>query len=151
MATLAEGVRAERTGWRDEELSRRHRLWGYNVPCVDLDFPLVEYNRGRTVALIEYKRFTAQSLNFKHPTFDALRHLANNAGGEIPLFVAVYWPDVWAFELHALNDSAERALGGDSVRRVTEQQFVAGLYMIRGQPVPDEVSKLNNLLPARPV
>lgn len=28
----------ERTGWRDEEISARHRIWGVNCPAVDLDF-----------------------------------------------------------------------------------------------------------------
>ncbi len=35
-------VRQERTGWRDEKISQRHREWGYNCPAVDLDFEVVD-------------------------------------------------------------------------------------------------------------
>lgn len=36
----------ERTGWRDENLSRRHREWGFHCPAVDLGFLLIEYDTG---------------------------------------------------------------------------------------------------------
>ena len=52
-----DGVRQERTNWRDQELSARHRTWGFNCPAVDLDFLMVEYNIGKPVGLIEYKHF----------------------------------------------------------------------------------------------
>ena len=34
-------VRPERTGWRDEKLSQRHRMWGWDCPAVDIDFLLL--------------------------------------------------------------------------------------------------------------
>ena len=37
---MDKSVRAERTHWRDEALSERHRLWGYDCPAVDVDFLL---------------------------------------------------------------------------------------------------------------
>ena len=48
-------VRAERTGWRDEELSQEHRKWGFDCPTVDIDFLMLEYDTGRASALVEYK------------------------------------------------------------------------------------------------
>ena len=48
-------TRQERTGWRDEGISRRHRTWGVALTAVDLDFMLVEYTDGKATALIEYK------------------------------------------------------------------------------------------------
>ena len=33
----------EWSGWRDQELSRRHQRWGFACPAVDLDFVLVEF------------------------------------------------------------------------------------------------------------
>jgi len=47
-------VRPERTGWRDLELSKRHRQWGWDCPGIDLDFLFLEYDRGKAVAIVEY-------------------------------------------------------------------------------------------------
>ena len=66
------GVRAERTGWRDQALSDRHREWGFNCPSVDLDFLMVEYNIGLPVALVEYKNERAWMPDFRHATYRAL-------------------------------------------------------------------------------
>ena len=35
-------VPRERTGWRDEEISRRHRLYGVSCPMIDIDFLVSE-------------------------------------------------------------------------------------------------------------
>ena len=40
---------------RDAWLSGRHRVWGSNVPAMDLDFILAEYDRCVPIALIDYK------------------------------------------------------------------------------------------------
>lgn len=48
----------ERSGWRDMELSGRHRIWGFNCPAVDLDFLMVEYNLGIAIAVVEYKHLS---------------------------------------------------------------------------------------------
>lgn len=39
----------ERTGWRDERLSRRHREWGFDCPMVDCDFIAVEFDHKEPV------------------------------------------------------------------------------------------------------
>jgi hypothetical protein len=41
----------ERNGWRDLEMSLRHKLWGFHCPAVDIDFLMVEYNRGQARGL----------------------------------------------------------------------------------------------------
>lgn len=46
-------MKEEKWGMRDQDLSERHRLYGYNLPCVDLDFPLLEFHHEKPVALIE--------------------------------------------------------------------------------------------------
>ena len=51
-------VKQERTNWRDEALSQRHRQWGWNCPGLDLDFVFLEYDKGRAVAVVEYKTKT---------------------------------------------------------------------------------------------
>jgi hypothetical protein len=48
---------SERTGWRDESVSRRHRKWGFDCPATDLDFMLLEYNHGAPVAVVDYKHY----------------------------------------------------------------------------------------------
>ena len=47
-------VKEERSGWRDEMLSQRHRDWGFNCPAIDIDFLLIEYNSAKVKALVEY-------------------------------------------------------------------------------------------------
>ena len=50
----------ERHNKRDEILSAKHRRWGYDVPAVDIDFLLVEYDRAKVQALIEYRHANGQ-------------------------------------------------------------------------------------------
>ena len=45
----------ERTGWRDQALSERHRAWGWDCPALDMDFVMIEYDNGKATALVEYK------------------------------------------------------------------------------------------------
>ena len=47
----------ERTNWRDQEISKRHRLWGDDLYAVDVDFCMVEYYSRRGVLLVDYKHF----------------------------------------------------------------------------------------------
>lgn len=137
-------VRKERTGWRDESLSRRHREWGWNCPAADLDFLMVEYNVGRPVGLIEYKHFKARQPNVMHPTYRALGELANAAG--LPFMLAFYWPDVWAFRVRPLNQMAADYFTFRNV--LTERQFVTTLYRMRQMKLQETLAhSLNDLLP----
>ena len=52
---MTKDVAPERTGWRDEKISLRHRMWGFDCPAVDVDFVMVEFDRARVVAIVEYK------------------------------------------------------------------------------------------------
>ena len=103
----SEGVRQERTGWRDESISARHRHWGFNCPAVDLDFLIVEYNVGKPVGLIEYKHNKARMPIIEHPTYRALSTLADGYREPLPFLVAFYWPDIWAFRLLPINETAQ--------------------------------------------
>lgn len=103
----------ERSGWRDKEISQRHRSWGFNCPAVDLDFLMVEYNLGCPVAVVEYKHHLSTETNFKHPTYRALGQLYDERGKQLPLLVAKYWPDIWAFKHLPLNISAAEWLPSD--------------------------------------
>lgn len=125
----------ERTGWRDEELSGRHRKWGFNCPAVDLDFLMVEYNLGSPVGLVEYKHFRAQTPDLKHPTYRAIKQLAELA--DLPFLIAFYWPDCWAFRVTPVNARAQMVYSGNGL--LTEQRFVESLYHLRGLKIEEQV------------
>ena len=147
---LLDCVRAERTGWRDENISRRHRQWGFNCPAVDLDFMMAEYNYGKPVALVEYKHKLARAPNLGHPTYVALSDLANNyAGGALPFIVARYCSDLWWFHILPVNDAAKQFYG--EFTRLSEQRFVRSLYALRKLTLTAQdnaaIQKLNTAQP----
>lgn len=129
---MERATRAERTGWRDQSLSERHRRWGWNCPAVDLDFPMVEYDSGKVVALVEYKNEHAAPQKASHPTYQALCDLAERAN--IPFLVARYADDFSWFKAVPLNNSAKHFL--PETQQMTEHDFVALLYRMRGREMP---------------
>ena len=130
-------VRKERTGWRDDSLSERHRLWGWDTPAVDLDFLFLEYDRGKAVALVEYKHEMAPPQIAAHPTYQAMRDLADRAG--IPFFACRYKGDFSSFLVVPLNDISKRRL--PERMTMTECGWVSFLYKIRGRIVPSNLLK----------
>jgi len=132
-------VKKERTGWRDKGLSERHRLWGWHTPCVDLDFLFLEYDDGKAVALVEYKHENAPQQRAAHPTYQALIDLGTRAS--VPVFACRYAGDFSWFRAIPLNSFAKNWL--PERKTLTEKEWVAFLYEIRGRIVPQEV--LDNL------
>lgn len=128
-------ARQERTGWRDAHLSQRHRRWGLAVPAIDLDFLLLEYDRARPTALIEYKAEHAPTQFPTHPSYLALCNLGDRAG--IPVFAVRYAQDFSWWKVISLNFSAKRMF--PNRQRFSEQQFVTWLYNIRGLQPPPEI------------
>lgn len=133
-------VRKERTAWRDAEISARHREWGWNCPGVDLDFLMVEYNRGLPVGLIEYKHYKAQMPNQKHPTYRALSTLANAA--DLPFLLCFYWPECWAFKVYPVNEIAKQHY--TDPENMTEREFVTRLYRLRRLALSADISPILN-------
>lgn len=138
-------VRHERTGWRDQEISGRHRQWGFNCPAVDLDFLVVEYNLGLPVALIEYKHKQARMPDPQHATYRALMHLADNyADGPLPFMLVFYDPSVWSFRVYPLNHVSRVFYGQASefdgtCIHLTERRYVKSLYHMRKLKVDERV------------
>ncbi len=128
-------VRKERSGWRDLRLNDRHRQWGWHCPGVDLDFLFLEYDKGKAVAIVEYKHERAQPQFVSHPNYQAMIDLANRAS--IPVFCARYKDDFSAWKIIPLNHLAKSSLP----QRVTmtERQWVAFLYRLRGYEAPPEL------------
>lgn len=132
----------ERTGWRDEWISRRHRTWCRNVPCVDLDCVLtkngaemgengwqaIEYDNREPVAIIEYKSITAV-VNKDDANNTTLKRLADRAS--LPFFVVIYNQANVKFGVVPLNDLALQLLPADVV--MNEAQYQRFLLMIRGR------------------
>lgn len=133
---MTPSVRPERTGWRDEALSTRHRKWGFHCPAVDLDFLLNEYDEGHTVAIIEYKHECAQVQWSSHPSYRALVGLGNAAG--VPVFAARYAGDFSWFKVTPLNAAAKEYVHGPA--KFTEIEYIELLYRIRGRDVPPEIN-----------
>ena len=128
-------VRQERTGWRDLRLSERHRQWGWDCPAVDLDFLFLEYDRGKAVALVEYKHERAAPQYASHPTYQAMIDLGSRAG--IPVFAARYTDDFSSWTIVPLNPIAQEKL--PKRRVMTEQEWITFLYWLRGYVPPQEL------------
>ena len=128
-------VRPERTGWRDEALSGRHRRWGWDCPAVDLDFLFLEYDHGKASAIVEYKNEHAAPQYASHPTYQAMIDLGNRA--KIPVIACRYSDDFSIWKAVPLNAEAKKYL--PERKSLTEQEWVKLLYRIRGYDVPQEV------------
>ena len=134
-------VKAERTGWRDLRLSERHRRWGWDCPAVDLDFLFLEYDKGKAVALVEYKHELALVQHSTHPTYQAMIDLGNRAS--IPVFGVRYADDFTWWRVTPLNSWAktfcEEVGLSQSATTMTEEEWVTFLYHIRGYELPDSI------------
>lgn len=117
----------ERTGWRDEDISRRHRQWGFNCPAADLDWLVVEYSVGEPAALVEYKHNAAPMPNILHPNYQAQKKLANNS--RIPCMIVFYSKVDWSMRVFPLNRFAEQHYEWGQV--LSERQYVTSLYKLR--------------------
>ena len=137
-------VREERTGWRDQRISARHREWGYNCPATDIDFLLLEYDTGKPAAIVEYKRDGASQPNLNRSNYRALSILADCA--KIPFFIAFYWPKIWAFQVFPVNEYANNHF--EWGERFNEIEFVKMLYNLRDRVLRRVIEeKLNNEYP----
>lgn len=126
----SDSVKPETHGFRDESISRRHRLWGFNCPAVDIDFLMVEYNVGKPVALVEYKYYLAKRPDFAHATYRSLRLLADGYNeGPLPFFLSLYSRDDWSFRVIPVNDTAKQHF--QDGEHLSELEYVKRLYRMR--------------------
>jgi hypothetical protein len=141
-----DGVKQERSGWRDESISARHRLWGFDCPAVDIDFLVSEFNAGLAVAIVEYKHFRARIPDANHPAIRAFRDLTDNRINPLPFLIVRYWPGDWAFQVAQLNPVAEQNFSLDEM--MSELDFVMRLYKLRRLRLAAHLEgKLNTTLP----
>ncbi len=131
---MTNSVRQERTHWRDETLSERHRLWGYDCPAVDVDFLLVEYDRREPCAIVDYKH-EQLAVWHRNASSSVIASLATKA--DIPAFVCAYAKDFsWLWPI-PLNPQAKKWIPEHDGKRLTEKEWVTLLYQMRGRDMPD--------------
>lgn len=133
-------VRQERSHWRDEKLSLRHRDWGWDCPMVDIDFLALEYDKGCATAIVEYKNEYAEPANPQHPSYKALADLGNKAG--LPVIGCRYKSDFKIWRAVPLNKIALNVL--PEPKEFSEVEWVSFLYGIRGREVPSEIKQICN-------
>jgi len=129
-------VKKEKYGFRDENLSRRHRAWGWDCPAVDIDFLFLEYDKGNPVAIVEYKHERLQRLSLGHPTYHAISTVAERAG--IPFFIVRYKDDMSRFHVIPVNSYAREKMP-DGEKACTEAGWVRFLYRLRGYECPQSI------------
>lgn len=147
-------VKLERTGFRDQQLSARHRDWGFDVPAVDIDWTVLEYDARVPKAIVEYKR----GLSWLERANDrsnlaALSDLATgyrNCGdsectacrpGGIPFVLVRYMPGPWRFKMEPRNARAVHLISTKIVNLIlTEAKYVEFLYWLSGKKLPADVT-----------
>lgn len=128
-------VAKERSGWRDEKISARHREWGWDCPAVDIDFLMLEYDNGEPIAFVEYKHERAKLAYPSHPSYRALVNLGNRA--KIPVLACRYKDDLSSFIVVPLNIHAAKYL--PARKTMSEAEYVSFLYRLRGREAPNSV------------
>ena len=128
-----QNVKQEITGRRDLSYSRRHRLYGYDCACTDIDF--LEYDHGKPRAITEMKREGVWSINTKHPTIRAQVCLADAA--QIPHVICRHALDFSWFQVIPCNRYA-RVFVPNTVK-MSQIEWVKLLYGFRGRTPPNGI------------
>lgn len=141
-------MRKDDSGWRDGALNDWHASKGFPCPAAGMDLPMIEYDRGVAVGLVNYVRRGDALPSGKDAaaTFAAFGQVldSKNPGSRLPFLTAQYDPRNWAMRLFPHNPSAAALVrrvaddtGGDGWAPVTETQFAELLYAMRSREVPD--------------
>jgi len=130
-------TKQERTGWRDNSISFRHRLWGDGLALLDIDgiFLGIEAKYKTPIALIEYKHELAPAQKITDWSFEVLSNLGTMAG--LPVF-AVRYADNWSWwNVIPVNKMAKEKL--PQRKEMSEFEYVSFLYQLRGQNMPADI------------
>lgn len=129
-------VAPERSNWRDQWISNRHRDFGWRAPFTDIDFMGFEYDNNNPIALIEYKHCHA-NIKLNGSPIQLQLNVANKL--EIPFFVVAYYPDYHNFYVIPMNDIAKSIPQCNAPKVWTERNFVKLLYWMRKKNCPQNV------------
>ena len=102
---------------------------------MDLDFLFLEYDRGKAVAIVEYKHERAARQFPTHPTYQAMIDLGDRAA--LPVFGVRYADDYSWWRVTALNGAAKKWV--PSPVQMDEHVWVTLLYRLRGYDLPESV------------
>jgi hypothetical protein len=135
-------ARRHDSGWRDSRLNIAHAAYGMDLPVAGMDLPMVEYDRGEALAVINYVRRDRPLPQGPEVgrAFRAVGQLRRDDGARMPFLSAQYDPRNWAMRLLGHNDPARDLLGTSGWLPVTEQHFARLLYRLRGRTLPDLTS-----------
>lgn len=95
---------------------------------------MLEYDRGKASALIEYKNEHAAPQYASHPTYQAMIDLGNRA--QIPVIAVRYADDYSWWRVTPLNNYAKQYISRRT--EMTEIEYVTLLYKIRGYDLPQQ-------------
>jgi hypothetical protein len=141
----------ERSGWRDLDLSQRHRIYGYNSPLTDVDMVMfgdfstfsslfgVEFDQLMPVGIVDYKFCQvpvhgAPVIAQKNLADHWVNPRTNKVG--IPFFQVQYWKNPWAFLVYPFNSRALEIVQVPGAY-MTELEYVSFLYRMRGRKCPE--------------
>lgn len=132
-------MRKHDTGWRDSMLTVRHAHYGYEAPAPGMKLPMIEYDKGEPLALISYlsRAMTLPTGDDVTRAYHAMSQLHRPTGEQLPFMTAQYDPRTWWFRVFGHNKAAHDFLGTRDWVTMSERQFVANLYRLRGRYVPD--------------
>ncbi len=119
------------TDFGDGPISDWHRTLGANLPAVNLDYVLVEYDRGQPRALVEYKHQRTKQLDRTHPTFQALRELCAPRAYELPFYVVRYADDCSWFRVLPFNIAAGVQVSMEPETKMSERGYTKFLENLR--------------------
>ena len=128
------------SGWRDQRLTEWHSARGFEAPAPGMTLPMVEYDRGVPVGIVNYIRRDVD-LPYGGPAVRAIGSLSTltSERGPLPYLTAVYDPCTWAFQVRAHNRAGADLLSADGTgwRVMAEYEFASVLYGMRGRVLPD--------------
>jgi len=138
-------ARRDDSGWRDADLTKWHTDRGFACPAAGTVLPMIEYDRGRAVGLVNYipRGNPLPNGEAEAAVYRALGRLHQDADGRpLPFITAVYDPTNWAMRVFPHNETAcsLMGLGGHFTRSWhgrSEYEFAEMLFRMRGRKVPD--------------
>ena len=125
----------ERTTYNNEDIWQRLKRYGLYRNETDVGFLTFEHEDGKMIAIIEYKKDSAQTQYASHPTYRAVIDLGDRAG--VPVIVCRYNPNYSRWCAVPLNKEAQKIIPNRT--EYDELGWVRELYRMRGREVPEEV------------
>lgn len=133
-----DNVKPRLTQFNDDAISMRHRnFFGRNLPCVNIDFLGIHYDRTEITDFVEFKDCHIKEINLNQANYVAIQKAADKLG--VPFFVIVYDPENWSYFMLQYNKNPEIKRYVQQPGRITEKDLILSLYRMRGYAVPREI------------